>query len=164
MGAAAWPVLEVDEDLAWADMVTLCSLNEGGCHLRCQFSRLGEAAHVAAPAGFSDDVDLGTEEHVKTHCAILFCHYLTETAHHLRVTAGSDAHLALAVGDMREILGAADMAAELGTVARVGGEHDGDAQARSFSNLLHAVGPVGELVRRGDAVVEDATEVLLLDV
>ena len=80
------------------------------------------------------------------------------------IAAGGDAYLALTVGDMREILGTADVASELGAVARVGREHDGNAKSGAFGDLLHFVGPVGEFLWRCYAVVEDAAEVLLLDV
>ena len=164
MGTAAGPVLEVDQDLSGTDLLSLRSLDEGSGHLCRQFGRFREAAHVAAPPGLRDHVDLRAEEHVQAHGAVLFGHDLAEAAHHAGIAPCGDAHLALTVGNVGEILGAAHVTAQLGAVARVRGEHDGDAQAGAFCNLLHAVGPVGELLGCGDAIVENATEILLFDI
>ncbi len=87
-----------------------------------------------------------------------------EVFHKLRVTGGGNADLAFVARELGEILGAADMGPGAGAMARVGGEHDRDAEAGGFGDFLHAVGPFGEFARGAGPVVQDVAEVLLLDV
>ena len=153
VGPASWPVLKVYEYLSGTHMVSLCPLDQGGRHVCGQFRGFGEAAHVPAPPGLGDDIYLGSQEHVETYGTIFLGHYLSETAHHFRIPSGCDAHLALTVGYMGEILGTADVTSKLGAVPGVGGEHDRYAQTGSLGNLLHAIGPGREFFRGSDTVV-----------
>ena len=119
VGTAAGPVLQMDEDFAGPDVLALGALNQGCRHFCSEFRRFGETAHVPAPAGFRDYIDLRAKEHVQAHGAELFGHDFAEAAHHGRVAARRDAHLAFAVGDMGKILRTAHMAAQLGAVAGI---------------------------------------------
>ena len=166
VGTGAGPVLEVDQDFVRTDhaVLALGTIHKGLQHLGRQFGGLGEAAHVPAPAGLGHHVDLRAEDHMQTHGAVFLGDDSAEVLDEFRVTGGGDADLAFVARELGEILGAPYVGAGAGAVARVGREHDRNAQAGRLGDFLHAVGPFGELARRAGAVVQDVAEILLFDV
>ena len=101
---------------------------------------------------------------MQTHGAVFLGDDGTEVLDEFRVAGRGDADLAFIARELGEILGAPYVGAGSGSVARVGREHDRNAQAGRLGDFLHTVGPFGKLTRGAGTVVEDVTEILLFNV
>ena len=158
------PVFQVNQHLMWSHVLTLCTIHEGLHHLDGQVGILAEASHVTAPTWFGYHINLRTQNHVQTHGTIFLGHGLAKLLYQLRITGSGDTYLAFLARPLAEILLATDVSAQGCSMTRVGREHDRNTQTGSLGILLHGVTPQSEEGWLCNTIVQDVSEVALLDV